>query len=178
MKWQDIWDKAVKAAAAAGGAVAGLFGGVDTVLKVLLAMMVIDYITGLVVAWMGRSGKTETGLLDSKAGARGIAKKVLMLLLVVVAAMVDRALGGERAVFRDMVIWFYLANEGLSILENLALAGVPFPQGVKKALEQVKQQHDEREREREQFMLPEEYIGEIPPEGEDDGGGDEDEGNG
>lgn len=134
----DWWEKAVKLLAAAGGAIAGIFGGWDLMLEVLVAVMAIDYLTGVIVAWMGRSGKSETGALDSKAGARGIAKKVMMLLLVAAAAMIDRAMGTDKAIFRGMVIWFYVANEGLSILENLALAGVPFPKSVQNALEQLK----------------------------------------
>ena len=124
------------------GAVAGLFGGVDTVLKVLVAFMVIDYITGLVVAWMGRSGKTESGHLDSKVGFIGLAKKGLMMLMVLMAALFDRALGTKAAVFRSLMIWFYIANEGLSILENLSLAGVPFPKRLREALEQRRNKHD------------------------------------
>lgn len=141
---KPIWDKIVKVLAAIGGAVAGVFGGVDTVLIVLVVCMVIDYITGWIVAWMGKSAKTETGHLDSKVGARGIAKKCLMLLMVILAAMVDRALGTEQAIFRTMIIWFYIANEGLSILENMALAGVPFPQAMKNALEQVRKKNDQQ----------------------------------
>lgn len=133
------WDKALKALCAAGGAVAGWFGGLDTLLIVLCAFMGVDYLTGLIAAWLGKSGKSSTGGMDSKAGAAGIARKGLMLLVVLVAAMLDRVLGTEQAVFRTAIIWFYLANEGLSILENLAVAGVPFPERLKTVLEQMKQ---------------------------------------
>ena len=129
--------KSIKALAAAGGAVAGLFGGLDAALSVLVAFMTIDYITGLLVGWLGRSGKTETGRLDSKAGFHGLCRKGLMLLTVLMAALLDRALGAEAAMFRDLMVWFYIANEGLSILENLSLAGVPFPERVRAALEQL-----------------------------------------
>lgn len=135
----ETWDKIVKVVAAVGGAIAGLFGGFDTMLTVLVACMAIDYVTGLIVAWMGKSQKTESGHLDSKVGFRGIGKKALMLLVVLMAAMLDRAMGAEQAIFRTMMIWFYIANEGLSILENLSMAGVPFPHRVKDALEQLKQ---------------------------------------
>ena len=136
------WDKIIKGLAAAGGAIAGALGSVDTVLKVLVAFMVIDYATGLVVGWMGRSTKTETGHLDSKTGFVGLAKKGLMLLMVLMAALLDRALGTDAEVFRSLMIWFYIANEGLSILENLSLAGVPFPQRIRDALEQLRNKHD------------------------------------
>ena len=138
----EAWDKIVKILAAVGGAIAGAFGGIDTMMIVLVACMALDYMTGLIVAWMGRSQKTESGHLDSKVGFVGIAKKALMLLVVLMAALLDRALGTEQAVFRMMMIWFYIANEGLSILENLSMAGVPFPAGVLRALEQLREKAD------------------------------------
>lgn len=138
----QIWDKVIKGMAAAAGAIAGVFGGVDTVLQVLVAFMAIDYLTGLVVAWMGRSGKTESGHLDSKVGFIGLAKKGLMMLMVLMAALLDRAIGTDAAVFRGLMIWFYIANEGLSILENLSLAGVPFPKRIREALEQLHDRSD------------------------------------
>ena len=140
---EHIWDKVIKGLAAVAGAVAGAFGGFDAVLLVLVAFMAADYLSGMVVAWMGRSQKTQTGHLDSKAGFVGIAKKGLMLLLVLVAALLDRAIGAEAAIFRNAVVWFYIANEGLSVLENLALAGVPFPEKLRKALEQLKSKNDD-----------------------------------
>ncbi|MBQ2699660.1 MAG: phage holin family protein [Clostridia bacterium] len=138
-----MWDKVLKMLAAAGGAIAGLFGGFDTVLMVLVGFLAVDYATGWVVALMGKSHKSESGYLDSKVGFVGIARKGLILLVVLVASLLDQALGTDAAIFRDMVIWFYLANEGLSILENLSLAGVPFPERMKAALEQLKEKHDE-----------------------------------
>ena len=136
------WDKAIKILSAAAGAVAGLFGGWDTMLMVLLGCMIIDYITGWIVAIMGKSRKSETGHLDSNIGFIGILRKCLILLMVLLGAMLDRAVG-QQNVFRSMVIFFYIANEGLSILENLALSGVPFPQGMKKTLEQLRDKNDE-----------------------------------
>ena len=138
-----MWDKVVKTMAAIAGAVAGLFGGFDTMLLVLVAFMAVDYVTGLVVAWMGKSHKSDNGHLDSKVGFIGIARKGLMILVVLAGALLDRAMGTETWVFRNMVIWFYIANEGLSLLENLALAGVPFPARLTKALEQLKEKNDE-----------------------------------
>lgn len=138
-----MWDKVVKSLAAIGGAIAGAFGGFDTMLLVLVAFMAVDYVTGLVVAWMGKSHKSDNGHLDSKVGFVGIARKGLMMLVVLVGALLDKAMGTETSVFRDMVIWFYLANEGLSLLENLALAGVPFPARLLKALEQLKEKNED-----------------------------------
>jgi len=136
----NTWDKILKYMAAAAGAVAGLFGGCDTMLKVLVVAMAIDYITGWAVAIMGNSLKTESGHLNSEVAWKGLLKKGLALLVVLLGALIDKAVGQD--VFRNMVVWFYIANEGLSILENLALAGVPFPQSVKKMLEQIRAQND------------------------------------
>lgn len=130
------WEKGIKTAAAVGGAVAGLFGGWDTLLTVLLSMMAVDYVSGLLVGCLGRSAKTEYGGLSSKVGAQGLLKKGLMLLVVLIAAMLDRAMGSGTAMCRDAACWFYIANEGLSLLENLSLAGVPFPERIRRVLGQ------------------------------------------
>lgn len=133
---ENVWDKVLKGLAAVGGAIAGAFGGWDKLLMVLAAMMVIDYVSGLLVAIMGKSRKTEYGGLSSKVGAIGLAKKGLMMLVVLVAALLDRAMGAQTAVLRDAACWFYIANEGISLLENLSLAGVPFPKKIKEMLGQ------------------------------------------
>lgn len=133
-----MWDKMMKTLAGVGGAIAGLFGGWDMMLGVLIGVMAVDYATGLVVAAMGRSPKTETGHLDSKAGFRGLLRKGVILLMVLLGALLDLALGTGAAMFRNMVIWFYIANEGISILENVALTDMPFPAWLKGALEQLR----------------------------------------
>lgn len=137
-----VWDKIIKVLAAIGGAIAGLFGGWDKLLVVLVAMMAVDYVSGVLVAVMGKSQKTEYGGLSSKVGAYGLAKKGLMMLVVLVAALLDRAIGTQAAVFRDAACWFYIANEGLSLLENLSLAGVPFPEKLKEMLGQRRDEAD------------------------------------
>ena len=137
-----LWERLLKALSAAGGASSGVLGGFDGALGVLLCFMAADYLTGWAAALLGKSPKTANGGLDSKAGFAGIAKKGLMLVVVLAGALLDRALGAEQAVFRDMIIWFYLANEGLSLLENLALAGVPFPEKLRRALEQLKEKDE------------------------------------
>ena len=135
-----MWDKVIKILAAAAGAVAGFFGGWDSMLRVLVVFMVVDYISGWIVAILGNSVKTESGHLDSRISWKGILKKGLALAVVLLGAMLDKAVG--QAIFRNMAVWFYVANEGLSILENLALAGVPFPESIKQALEQMREKND------------------------------------
>ena len=131
---EKIWDKIIKAAAFVGGAIGGIFGGWSMLLTVMTAMMGIDYISGVIVAVMGKSQKTVHGGLSSKAGAQGLARKGLMLMVVLVASLVDRAVGSGNSMCRDAVCWFYIANEGLSLLENMSLAGVPFPGKLKELL--------------------------------------------
>ena len=135
-----MWDKIVKFLALLGGACVGALGGWDGVLQVLLALMAVVYATGGGVAVGGRCGKSDTGGLDSKAGWVGLLKKGVMLLVVLVGAQLDKAMG--TAVFRDAACFFYTANEGLSVLENTALLGVPYPQRLKDLLTQVKSQAD------------------------------------
>lgn len=131
----EIWDKIVKWLCAAGGAVAGLMGEWDVTLTVLAVMMAVDYLSGIIVAAAGRSPKTEEGGLSSKVGFIGLAKKGFILLMVLVAAMLDKMIGTDGAMFRTMAVGYYIANEGLSVLENAALLGVPFPEKMRKALE-------------------------------------------
>lgn len=140
---EKMWDKAVRVIAACGGAVAGMLGGWDPLLHVLMVMMTADYISGLLVAMMGRSTKTEYGGLSSKVGALGLARKGLMMLVVLVAAAMDQAMGTGNAMCRDAACWFYIANEGLSILENVGLAGAPYPEKLKKLLGQKIREDEE-----------------------------------
>ena len=143
---QNTWASILKAAAAVGGFIYGLYGGGDTLLTVLLCCMSIDYILGVIVAVLGKSTKTESGGLNSKAGFAGLLKKGVILLAVLLAALLDLAIGAEAHAFRTMACMFYLSNEGISILENAALAGVPFPAAIKTALEQLTQKDEKEER--------------------------------
>ncbi len=136
------WDKITKAAFAVAGAVAGLFGEWNTMLTIFVAMMALDYLTGLIVAACGKSPKTEGGRLSSKAGFIGIARKAIMMLLVLVATLLDKSLGNEAMVFQSSLVFYYIANEGLSILENAALLGVRFPDKLRKALEAMQERED------------------------------------
>lgn len=105
-----------------------LFGGVDMFLKVLIAFAIIDYISGVIAAII----KNE---LNSAVGFRGIFKKVCIFLVVAVAHMIGQAL--EMPSVRSLVCGYYIANEGISILENTAKAGLPIPEKLKEILEQL-----------------------------------------
>ena len=140
MNWS--WDKVIKWLAGIAGAIAGLFGEWTMMLTILVVVMAIDYISGWIVAWCGRSPKTEGGGLSSKVGFVGIAKKGFIMLLVLLATLLDRAIGNETMVFQSSLVFYYIANEGLSILENAALMGVKFPEKLRKALEALREKDE------------------------------------
>ena len=120
----------------AGGLAAWAFGGWDTALVALMICMAVDYISGSVVALVfHNSRKTSSGAYNSAYGLKGLCKKGLMLLFVVVAVQADRLLGADYV--RDAVCIGFCVNEIFSIVENLGLAGVPLPKAVTKALEQL-----------------------------------------
>lgn len=119
-----------------GSLAAAAFGGWDTALMALVICMGVDYISGTMVALVfHKSSKTESGSYNSAYGLKGLCKKCLMLLFVLVAVQADRLLGADYV--RDAVCIGFCSNEVLSIVENLGLAGVPMPQAVVKALEQL-----------------------------------------
>ena len=127
--------------AAVGSSVANALGGWDMALQVLIAFMAIDYLTGfLVAAVWHHSRKTPDGTLDSRAGAKGLARKMMILLFVGLGAGLDRLTGSDF--LRDCVCIFYIGNEGLSILENTSIMGVPYPQRIKDALEILRERGD------------------------------------
>ena len=138
------WDKVIKIIAGVAGAIAGLFGEWTTMLTILVVLMATDYISGWIVAWCGRSPKTEGGGLSSKVGFIGIAKKGFIMILVLLATMLDRAIGNNTYIFQSSLVLYYIANEGLSILENAALLGVKFPDKLKKALEALREQQEDK----------------------------------
>ncbi len=109
-----------------GGAASYLFGGWSSLLGILLAFVVIDYVTGVVAAGM-------EGKLSSAVGLRGIAKKIFIFVMVAVAHLADQAAG--IAIIRDTAIFFYLANELLSIIENSGRIGLPIPPVIAQAVE-------------------------------------------
>ena len=130
------------AAGIIGSAVASAFGGWDAAMITLISMMVIDYLTGVLVAGVfHNSPKTENGTLESKAGWKGLCRKGMTLLIVLVAARLDIILG--TGFIRDAVIIGYIANETISIIENAGLMGVPIPEAIKKAIEVLQQKGSE-----------------------------------
>ncbi len=132
--------------AAAGSVIANALGGWDAALKVLVAMMVADYLTGVLVALIWhRSNKTDDGTLSSKAGFKGLCKKGMIILIVWIAVLLDNALGANYV--RIAVILFFIGNEGISLLENVGLMGVPYPQFLKKALQALRDKGDNGESE-------------------------------
>ena len=130
-----MWNKIIKWASLAAGAVAGLYGEWTSALTILVVMMAVDYVTGVAVAISGRSPKTEGGGLSSKAGFVGIARKGFIMLIVLIATLLDRVLGSAAMVFQTATVFYYIANEGLSVLENADRMGVPFPAFIRERLE-------------------------------------------
>lgn len=115
-----------------------LFGGMDGLLYALIAFMILDYITGILVAIAQKE-------LSSEIGFKGIAKKVLILALVAVGHLLDAHVLGGGAFCRSAVIGFYIANEGISILENAGELGLPLPKKLIAVLKQLKSKDDESE---------------------------------
>ena len=126
-------------AALIGGFVAKALGGWDAALQTLVCVMAADYVTGLLVSalWQ-KSKKSVNGALDSGVCYKGLVKKGMMLVLVWLGAMLDTVTGSDFV--RTAVCFFFIANESLSILENTALMGVPYPAAVKNMLDVMKQQ--------------------------------------
>lgn len=141
--------KILELLAAAGGAVASFFVQMPPLVWILLAVMTIDYITGLICAAMGKSSKTENGYIASHAAWQGLMKKALILLVVLLAALLDQAVSKGagiqfEAVMGATCLWF-IASEGLSILENVATMGVPVPKILLKLLEVMRAKGDVQE---------------------------------
>lgn len=117
-----------------GGMIASLFGGWDSALITLIIFMVVDYLSGLVVAGVFHaSRKTETGTLESRTGWKGLCRKCMTLLFVLIAHRLDMAIGVTY--IRDTVIIGFMANELISIVENAGLMGLPLPAIITKAID-------------------------------------------
>lgn len=131
-----------KAAAAGAGAIISFFTGIPVIMWVLIGMMSLDYVTGIITGALGVSNKTEGGKLSSRAAFEGLIKKGVVLLVVLLAVLIDLAVANSAGVQFNAVtgatcLWF-IASEGVSVLENAAELGVPIPGILRKALEILK----------------------------------------
>lgn len=127
---KQIWSGIQIAFTAFGGFLGWFLGGIDGFLYALIAFTVIDYITGVMCAITDKN-------LSSAVGFKGICRKVLIFTMVGIGNIVDVYVLGEGGVLRTAVIFFYLSNEGVSILENSAHLGLPIPEKLKEVLEQL-----------------------------------------
>ena len=141
---EKFWERVIEYIAALGGLVVGMFGGWTPGSQVLVILMAVDYFTGLACALTGHSAKTETGHFWSKVAFLGLLKKGVIMLVILVAAQLDQVMGGGEGVtlFRSAAEFFYIASEGLSVVENAGLLGVPVPKGIRQALEVLRDKND------------------------------------
>lgn len=127
---------------AVGGAIAAAFGGWDAALATLLIFMTVDYISGLIVAGVfHNSKKTESGTLESRAGWKGLCRKAVTLLFVLIAYRLDLVIGVNY--IRDAVIIGFIANELISIVENAGLMGIPLPTVIQNAIDILTKKSDD-----------------------------------
>jgi toxin secretion/phage lysis holin len=115
-----------------GGILGWLFGGLDSLIYALIAFVIIDYVTGILLAFQKKK-------ISSAIGFIGIAKKIMMFALIAVGNVIDQYVIKSGSTLRTMLIMFYLANEGISIIENAGSMGVPFPQKLKDAIQQLQE---------------------------------------
>ena len=132
---KELWNTIQLIFSAVGGWLGYFLGGCDGLLYALIAFVVIDYITGVMCAIINKQ-------LSSEVGFKGIFRKVLIFLLVGIANIIDVQVIGTGAVLRTAVIFFYIPNEGVSLLENAGHLGLPIPEKIKTVLEQL---HDRAE---------------------------------
>ena len=135
---KEFWNTIQLIFAAVGGWLGYFLGGCDGLLYALIAFVVIDYITGVMCAIADKT-------LSSEVGFKGICRKVLIFLLVGIANIIDVQVLGAPGVLRTAVIFFYLSNEGVSLLENAAHLGLPVPDAIKTVLEQLHNRSDGKE---------------------------------
>ena len=136
-----VWAKIQMAITGIGGWLGYFVGGVDGLMTTLIIFMVIDYITGLIVAGVFHaSPKTKSGTLESRAGWKGLCRKGETLLIVLVACRLDAVMGSTFV--RDAVVIGFICNETISIIENAGLMGLPIPAVITKAVDILKQRSE------------------------------------
>lgn len=127
------WDEVIKIIITTMGTIlTWLFGSWDTALIVLVCFMILDYITGVLRSYVNKTVSSDVGL-------KGIARKSVILIVLIVAVLLDRLLNAKTWVFRTLVAYFYISNEGISLLENCVGLGLPVPEKLKDALLQLKE---------------------------------------
>ena len=144
--------KVTELLAAVGGAIASFFITMPPLVWILIGVMSIDYITGLICGAMGKSTKTESGYLASHAAFLGLLKKALILLVVLLSSLLDMAVSKGaniqfEAVMGACCLWF-IASEGMSVLENVGSMGVPIPKILQRLLEVMRSKGDAPEEEK------------------------------
>ena len=137
---RDIWNMCQIAFAAFGGWVGHFIGGMDGVLITLLVIMIVDYVTGVMCGVVEKN-------LSSEVGWKGIFRKVIIVLLVGIANMIDMTVIKSGAVLRTAVIFFYILNEGISIMENAGRLGLPIPKKLRDVLAQLHTKEGKNEKE-------------------------------
>ena len=115
-----------------------IFGSWDLALQVLIVFMILNYGTGVLYAYL-------TDQLNSEVGFKGLVKKCMILVVLIIGVMLDRILGTGTWMFRTLVAYFYIANEGISLLENVGNIGIPIPNKIRNALEQLNKNDEESE---------------------------------
>ncbi len=134
MNYKNILNSVI---ALGGTSLTYLIGGWDNVLKILAVLIVIDYVTGLMKAFMNKD-------LASDIGYRGLMKKAAIFIVVILAHQLDLTIPQQNPIFRTMACYFYIANEGISITENIALLGIPLPGGLINALKKLEDSNNEK----------------------------------
>lgn len=134
---KEVWNWIQVGLTAAGGFLGWFLGGMDGFLYALIAFVVIDYLTGVMVAVTEKK-------LSSDVGFRGLFRKILIFVMVGIGHLIDSQIIGDGSVLRTSVIFFYLSNEGISLLENAAHLGLPIPQKLRDVLAQL---HDRSDKE-------------------------------
>ena len=156
--------KVTEVLAAIGGAIASFFMQMPPLVWILIAVMSIDYVTGLICAGMGKSKKTENGYIESNVAFKGLMKKALILLVVLLASFLDQAVAIGAGITFDAVmgatcLWF-IASEGFSILENVATMDVPVPKILLRVLEIMREKGEVPEQKEEHKEAKEDDDGE------------------
>lgn len=131
MSWKTNFDTLV---GVCGGIVTYLLGGWDIAMITLAVFMVLDYITGMIASWITKKWNSETGAI-------GLVKKGTIILLIVLGVFLDRLMG-DTYIFRNVIAMFYIANEGLSVIENCGRIGLPVPKRLFNAFEQLREDND------------------------------------